>query len=275
MKMHGKWLFPFLASVLMACSSDDGDAGFDSLIDQTTLNAGHSVCVKGGLQIDSGLDSNRDGVLAEDEVTNTQYLCQDGNFELQLLHFADVDGGRDIINNATRFSALLNNFRSAYPNTLVLSSGDNWIPGPEYNVASDSSFGAVLGVPANGRAHVAYLNALGVQASAFGNHEFDLGTDDVADILAAESDGGNRWEGAQFPCLAANLDFFTDSSLAPLVGNNGAEASTMSNRIAGRTVITLDGEPIGIVGATTPTLASISSPGDVGFYRSRLPTQHC
>lgn len=57
-------------------------------------------------------------------------------YTLQLLHFADVDGGRDIIGNAPRFSALVNHFRNMdAEHTLLLSSGDNWIPGPEYNVA--------------------------------------------------------------------------------------------------------------------------------------------
>ncbi|UTW44977.1 bifunctional metallophosphatase/5'-nucleotidase [bacterium SCSIO 12696] len=188
---------------------------------------------------------------------------EQSDFELQLLHFADVDGGRDIINNAVRFSALVDDFRGDFSNTLLLSSGDNWIPGPDYNVASDSALAGVLGVPDTGRAHVAYLNALGVQASAFGNHEFDLGTGDVADLLQSETDGGATWPGAQFPYLSANLDFSTDADLAGLVGTDGAEAQTLSNQIAGRTVITVGGERIGVVGATTPTLNTISSPGDV------------
>jgi 2',3'-cyclic-nucleotide 2'-phosphodiesterase (5'-nucleotidase family) len=181
-------------------------------------------------------------------------------FKLQLLHFADVDGGRDIINNVVNFSAILNQFRSEYQdNTLVLTSGDNWIPGPEYNVASDDALSTVLGEPGVGRAHLAYLNALGVQASAFGNHEFDLGTDDVFDILAEDG----AWQGAQFPYLSANLDFSTDGNLSGLVGTNGNVNTDLANRITASTVINVDGESIGVVGATTPTLETISSPGDI------------
>ncbi len=177
-------------------------------------------------------------------------------FQLQLLHFADIDGGRDIIGNAPRFSALASQFSSEYENTLLLSSGDNWIPGPEYNVASADQLADVLGVPAVGRAHVAFLNALGVQASAFGNHEFDAGTGAIAGILSPETDGetGAEWAGAQFPYLSSNLDFTTDESLAPLLE---------SGLIAPSTTLTVNGETIGVVGATTPTLASITSPGDV------------
>jgi 2',3'-cyclic-nucleotide 2'-phosphodiesterase (5'-nucleotidase family) len=183
-------------------------------------------------------------------------------FRLQLLHFADVDGGRDIISNAVNFSVILNAFRDEYPdNTVVLSSGDNWIPGPEYNVASDDALLGVLGETNNGRAHVAYLNALGVQASAFGNHEFDLGTGDVFDLLAEDG----AWPGAQFPYLSANLDFSTDGNIMGLIGTDGDDNTNMVNQIAASTVITVDGERIGVVGATTPILDTISSPGDVSI----------
>lgn len=247
---------------LSACSVDDGDNGLNSLVSQSSIEAG-AQCSHGGTRIDSGIDDNRNGTLDSNEIDNTQYLCQDGPFQLQLLHFADVDGGRDIINNAVRFSALLDSFRDDYANTLVLSSGDNWIPGPEYNVASDDALASVLGVTGTGRAHVAYLNAMGVQASAFGNHEFDLGTEAVAELLNNEVDGDASWPGAQFPYLSANLDFSSDDNLDDLIGTNGSESSSLSNKVAASTVITVNGERIGIVGATTPTLNNISSPDDI------------
>jgi 2',3'-cyclic-nucleotide 2'-phosphodiesterase (5'-nucleotidase family) len=186
-------------------------------------------------------------------------------FELQLLHFADVDGGRDIVGNAPRFSALLNNFRSQKPdNTLVLSSGDNWIPGPEYNVAEDDALASVVGGTAGaGRAHVAWLNALGVQASAFGNHEFDSGTGAVAALVGPGSEEGDTWTGAAFPYLSTNLDFSTDEALAPLISTDGAPNTDSSGKIAAYTTIAVGGETIGVVGATTPSLGSISSIGDI------------
>ncbi len=188
-------------------------------------------------------------------------------FELQLLHFADVDGGRDIIHHAPRFSAMVNELRRRHPHTLVVSSGDNWIAGPEYTVASDALLAPVLGVPGTGRAHVALLNALGVQAVAFGNHEFDMGTDAIASLLVAERGQDGTWPGAQFPYLAANLDFTTDHNLAtlvvPMMGPDGAEGGALINKIAASTVILVAGEKIGIVGATTPTLKHISASGEV------------
>lgn len=256
---------------LTACSGDDGkngesgQDGANSLIQQTTIASGDAQCLLGGVRVDSGLDSNVNGTLDESEISETNYLCSNDAFQLQLLHFADVDGGRDILSNAVRFSALLDHFKSEYTNTVVLSAGDNWIPGPEYNVASDSSLEPVLGVADTGRAHVAYLNALGVQASVFGNHEFDLGTGAIAGLLSAEVGESGTWPGARFPYLSANLDFSTDSQLAPLVAENGLANTSLNNKIAASTVITVNGHRIGVVGATTPTLNTISSPGDVSI----------
>ncbi len=184
-------------------------------------------------------------------------------FELQLLHFSDIDGGRDIVGNAPRFSALLQSFRSEHPNTLVLSSGDNWIPGPEYNVAEDEALAGVLGTPGAGRVHVAWLNALGVQASAFGNHEFDAGTASVAALVGPGTVEGDTWTGTAFPYLSTNLDFSTDEALALLVGTDGAVSSELAGKIAAYTMIAVGGETIGVVGATTPRLASISSIGGI------------
>jgi 5'-nucleotidase / UDP-sugar diphosphatase len=185
-------------------------------------------------------------------------------FELQLLHFSDIDGGRDIVGNAPRFSALLEAFRGQKPdNTLVLSSGDNWIPGPEYNVAEDDALASVVGTAGAGRAHVAWLNALGVQASAFGNHEFDTGTGAVAALVGPGSEEGDTWTGAAFPYLSTNLDFSTDEALAPLISTDGAPASDLAGKLAAYTMLTVGGETIGIVGATTPSLGSISSIGGI------------
>ena len=189
-------------------------------------------------------------------------------FTLQLLHFADVDGGRDIVGNVTRFSALVEGFRSEMPeSTLTLSSGDNWIPGPEYSVAEDEALSEVLGTAGAGRAHVAWLNALGVQASALGNHEMDLGPGAVAALLAPgvseEGEEPDTWSGATFPYLSTNLDFSTDEEIGGIVGTDGAPASELAGQVAGYTTFGLNGETVGVIGATTPSLASIASTGDI------------
>lgn len=176
-------------------------------------------------------------------------------FTLQLLHFADVDGagGADDVRN---FSALVDGFRGEMPdNTVLLSSGDNLIPGPEFFAAGDESMADVLGEPGNGRAHIAWLNAMGVQASVVGNHDLDAGTEAFTGLLREDGD----WPGARFPYLSANIDFTADSNIAPLVTEDGQPAQPRS--LAASATLTVDGETIGIVGASVPTLPSITSTG--------------
>lgn len=184
-------------------------------------------------------------------------------FTLQLLHAADMDGATGALSNVEKFSAILDGFRKQYPdNTLVLSSGDNYIPGPRYFAAADSVNDAVLGISGEGRGDIALLNAMGFQASAVGNHELDRGTRTFADLIAAEEDEG-YYPGARFPYLSSNLIFETDENLAPLVVEDGQEGFLAASSLAGSVVITTGGERIGIVGATTPSLASITNVGNI------------
>ncbi len=181
-------------------------------------------------------------------------------FTLQVLHVADMDSGGDLVANAKAVSALVNTFRAAYPsNTVFLSSGDNFIPGPFFNASDDASLNPELGASGAGRGDIEILNLMGLQASAVGNHDLDLGTNFFNALINA----GGGWRGARFPYLSANLDFSTDSNLNARVVADGGDAATQANRLAGSTVITVNGERIGIVGATTPTLASITSTGNI------------
>lgn len=189
------------------------------------------------------------------------------DFTLQLLHVADMDGTANALENVAGFSALVGRFRSDYPdNTLFVSAGDNYIPGPRYFAAADEALTASLGVPGEGRGDIALLNAMGLQASAVGNHELDLGTSAFASLVAPEAAerGDGRYVGAAFPYLASNLDFSRDEETAPLLGTDGAPAETLAGRLASRTTVDIDGRTIGIVAATTPTLRSITSSGEIG-----------
>jgi 2',3'-cyclic-nucleotide 2'-phosphodiesterase (5'-nucleotidase family) len=209
------------------------------------------------------------------EVSNTAtlYEIEAPNFQLQLLHASDQEAGVPALDDAPRFSAVLNALKNQdtdkdgivdYPNTIVLSSGDAYIPSLFLNAAADPSLNTLLGKAGQGRADIAVQNELGFQAIAFGNHEFDLGTPFVRSLLSPDG----AYPGAKFPYLSSNLNFAPDTNLAPLVTADGQEASTIPNKIAKSTVITVNGEKIGVVGATTPTLRRISSPGSVGV----LPT---
>ncbi|HWN66088.1 MAG TPA: hypothetical protein VNM90_00545, partial [Haliangium sp.] len=228
--------------------------------------------------------------------------CQDGDgFEdfqypppagpqeltLQILHASDMEADSEAVEYAPRFSAILDSLRNEYPwNTVVLSSGDNYLPGPFFAAGGTSDLGVKksVGAPGVGRADIAILSAMGFQASALGNHEFDQGPGIIADVLGSDSleeqdvdDEGNPvvdeegepvlvtydYAGASFPYLSVNLDVSADGALGGIVGPDRQPVGFLDGQIAKSTVIKVPaGQLIGVVGATTPTLASLSSPGE-------------
>lgn len=195
-----------------------------------------------------------------------------GQFTLQVLHFADADGNDNTtLNSLPNFSGLVARFRSEAPNnTLVVSSGDNVIPGPRFSSAEDSSFEPILqsvrGVStlkaSAGRFDIAVLDALGTQASAIGNHEFDLGPREFRNYFRAD---GNNWNGGQFPYLSANANLAGDSDISGMAIAGGNTAMDSKGRVSPWVVQTVGSERVAIVGASSPTFPKITSVGGVTF----------
>lgn len=189
------------------------------------------------------------------------------NYVLQILHFYGESGTLGV-QTAPIMGAMIDKFRSQSTNTLTLAEGDSWIPGPWLVAGADPSLSAVPGIGATAlaRPDVAIMNAFGVNASALGNHEFDLGSPVVSGAIAASG----KWVGAQFPFITSNLDVSADASLrglsdASLGGTAtnafaGQEASAIKGKIAPYAVVTVNGEKIGIVGSTTFELLIKTSP---------------
>lgn len=245
---------------LAACGDDDGftptDAGgdFDASPDADLPDAGSPDGGRDSGSRDSGTDTGTDsGTDAGPPPA----------FTLQLLHVADGEANASAIEDYPRFAQILEGLRAADPtHTLTLSSGDNWIPGPFLDASGDASLNDELGIARAARADIAAMNAMGFQAASFGNHEFDLGPAAVYAALAPQSSEGVGWVGATFPYLSSNLTFVDDpeaNDLADLVVDDGAAPEPAS--IARSVVIEVDGVRFGIVGATTPLLPTISSPG--------------
>jgi hypothetical protein len=51
------------------------------------------------------------------------------HFTLQLLHAADLESGVEALENAPRFSAVLNALKAEEENTVIIGAGDTYIPG--------------------------------------------------------------------------------------------------------------------------------------------------
>jgi 2',3'-cyclic-nucleotide 2'-phosphodiesterase (5'-nucleotidase family) len=183
-----------------------------------------------------------------------------GPYTLQLLHFADAEAGQLASQTAPNLAALVDRFEDEYDNTLILAGGDNYIPGPFAAAGTDST---VVATHTKGNnpfaADIEIHNRIGVQASTVGNHEFDFGVNAFADALID----------AAFPYLSANLDFTVDSAISgrftETVGNNALEnINSLAARVAPSAVAVINGERIGLVGATTQLIKNISSAGSIG-----------
>ncbi len=163
-----------------------------------------------------------------------------GGLSLTILHINDAEsqllGLGDTLEyaDAARWNTKMADLQAMYPTNLVLTSGDNFLAGPEFNasIANGTSYDA------------AALSAAGFDALCIGNHDFDFGPGYLADFVAA------------FPAdqtfLSCNIDFSGEPALQALVD---------AGRIAASKVVTVDGVQVGIIGATTPNLPFISSPG--------------
>ncbi len=217
----------------------------------------------GGLSIGAlvQIDDVKSKVDDLSEVDEEKVETEAKDFEFQLLHYSDIDGGRNIVDTVQRFAAMQKKFTDEYENTLALSSGDLWIAGPEYNIAGDKHVDGVTTYfgekPKPGRGHVHWANQLGIKASGLGNHEFDQGTEAVSEIIAP----AKGWEGAAFPYIVTNMDFSEDDNLGPLVVPGGQDVESIRGKITDYATVMVGGEKIGLVGAIYPDLDQITSLG--------------
>ena len=165
--------------------------------------------------------------------------------ESQLLH---AGKGIEDFGGAARVVTVVKNLRAATAADVVLtlSSGDNFLAGPEFK-ASLAAYNPALG-GVNTYYDAKALDAIGYDAILLGNHDFDFGPDLLTDFI---STGFTN----TFPkYLSANIDFTGEPALQALVERG---------RIAKSIIIEKNGHTFGIIGATTPNLPFISGPTNV------------
>ncbi|GAB5535508.1 MAG: hypothetical protein Rubg2KO_17570 [Rubricoccaceae bacterium] len=195
-------------------------------------------------------------LLVSNEVsgTVTAYSAgEPGPFTLTILHNNDgesdllpnertVDGSTFEYSGIARFGAVIDRLRSEADHTLLVSSGDNFLAGPVLDASkADETFFDALA-----------LDLLDYDASAIGNHEFDEGPEFLADFIRAFDPGLDG--DSPPPFVSANLVYDAVPELAAL------QAEGLLPPV---TIVEVGGRQVGIIGATTPLLPTISNPGGV------------
>ena len=181
-------------------------------------------------------------------------IIAQGQFSLTIFH--NNDGESKLVNagegfedygGVARFKTLLDSLRVEASNAgnshITLSSGDNYLAGTAFTAGLNRASGLPL-------YDSEALGALDYDAICLGNHDFDFGPEVLARLVGEVNDIEAT------PFLSSNLDFSAESSL---------QSHVTAGRIAASTTVTVNGNDIGIIGATTQSLASISSPGAVGI----------
>ncbi|MCD7060374.1 bifunctional metallophosphatase/5'-nucleotidase [Pelagibacterium xiamenense] len=170
----------------------------------------------------------------------------EGEFTLNILHINDLHSRIESINafdstcgtedeeagecfgGIARVKTAIDTRRDALTeageNVIVLDAGDQYQ-------------GSLFYTTYKGDEVVEFMNMIGFDAMAVGNHEFDDGPEGLAVLL----------DGLDFPIISGNTDVTEDATLA--------------GRLPGAVVLEVGGEKIGIVSVLAEDTAETSSPG--------------
>lgn len=168
---------------------------------------------------------------------------EDGEVTITILH--NNDGESNLLPNeedgdpgVARFVTKLKELQegASGDGVVTLTSGDNFLASKEFSAALE-----------NGTPYYDSIAMSGLyDAMALGNHDFDFGPDIAADFVSGFDPA--------IPFLSANADFSGEPALQKLADEG---------RIAASTIVETGGTKVGVIGAITPRLPSISSPRGV------------
>lgn len=113
--------------------------------------------------------------------------------------------------------------------------------------AGDNFQGSLFFTTYGGATEAEMLDRIGIDAMAYGNHEFDLGPEPLAEFI----------EAVDFPVLSGNADVSGDNRLAP--------------HALKHVVLDAGGEKVGVIGVVTPDTAEISTPGPTVKFLDPAP----
>ncbi|WP_062518064.1 5'-nucleotidase C-terminal domain-containing protein [Demequina gelatinilytica] len=163
--------------------------------------------------------------------------------EVQVLGINDFHGRilPDTYNGvagAASLATAVADLESEYPNTVFAAAGD---------LIGASTFESFI---AKDKPTIDALNAMGLDVSAVGNHEFDQGYEDLVDrVMAAYDEETNPYGGATWEYLGANVRF----------------VDTGDPALPETWIQDFDGVEVGFIGAVTEETPSLVSPDGVSM----------
>lgn len=207
-------------------SSGATDLGVDGGALQDTADLQAEAASADGNETDDPANTDVSMFAAEDEVT------------IDILSINDFHGRIEADNQSAGGAVLacaVDRVREDNPNALFVSAGDN------IGASTFTSF-ITEDVPT-----IEVLNEIGLDVSAFGNHEFDRGQDDVNSRLV----GPDRM--TEFDYIAANIYRDGERAYEPYV------------------IREVDGVRVGFIGALTPEMESLVTPTGITGLEFRKP----
>ncbi len=134
---------------------------------------------------------------------------------------------------ATKIKELRDSLTAAGENVIVLDAGDQFQ-------------GSLMYTTYKGAVEAEFMEAIGFDAMALGNHEFDDGPEGLGSFL----------DKVTFPVISGNLDVSQSNVLAGRVGNH--------------VVLEVGGEKIGIISALAMDTPETSSPGNSVIFQDDI-----
>src|SRR5699024_9137281 len=187
---------------------------------------------------DAAASAGTDDASASTGTDDAAAQAAEAGTQVQLLNITDFHGR--ISDAGTQVASVVEEQRAAYEDkggTGTLSAGDN-IGASPYNSSS-----------ADDTPTLDVLNAIGVQASAVGNHEFDRGVDDLTGRVVDETD---------FPYLGAN------------VYDRGSQ--NVADGLEEYSIVDVGGVEVAVIGVVTKETASLVSPAGIEGVEFGDPT---
>jgi 5'-nucleotidase / UDP-sugar diphosphatase len=133
----------------------------------------------------------------------------------------------------TRINELRDQIRAEGGNVIVLDAGDQFQ-------------GSLMYTTYKGAVEAEFMEMIGFDAMAVGNHEFDDGPEKLAEFIDAVS----------FPVVSGNLDL--------------SQSNLLNGKVRNHVVLEVGGERIGIVSALATTTIETSSPGPNVIFQDEI-----